>query len=85
MRPLLEPVLRARGEALGITSHPYDLCTVLIAQEAGVIVTGCDGEPLDAPMDTTTEVGFAAYGNRALRDLIEPALEKVIDRTVPGS
>jgi fructose-1,6-bisphosphatase/inositol monophosphatase family enzyme len=27
LRPLLEPSLRARGLALGICCHPYDLCT----------------------------------------------------------
>ena len=39
LRPLVEPVLRARGEALGLCAHPYDLSTELIAREAGVIVT----------------------------------------------
>ena len=76
---MADPIIRQ------ITSHPYDLCTVLIAQEAGVIVTGCRGEPFDAPMDTTTPIGFAAYGNEALRARIEPTLRNVLGSTVPGS
>ena len=39
LRPLIEPMLARRGRALGICSHPYDLCTELIAREAGVLVT----------------------------------------------
>lgn len=27
LRPLLEPLLQARGQALGLTGHPYDHCT----------------------------------------------------------
>ena len=29
LRPLMEPLLRARGLSLGICCHPYDLCTEL--------------------------------------------------------
>ena len=32
LRPLMEPLLRARGLSLGICCHPYDLCTELIAR-----------------------------------------------------
>ena len=35
LRPLMENVLRERGQSLGICCHPYDLCTELIAREAG--------------------------------------------------
>lgn len=37
LRPLVEPLLRRRGLALGICCHPYDLCTELIAREMGVV------------------------------------------------
>jgi hypothetical protein len=39
LRPLMESVLRKRGLSSGICCHPYDMCTELIAREAGVIVT----------------------------------------------
>ena len=50
LRPLMENVLRERGVSLGICCHPYDLCTELIAREAGVIVTDVRGERLSAPL-----------------------------------
>jgi fructose-1,6-bisphosphatase/inositol monophosphatase family enzyme len=39
-------VLAERGVVLGICCHPYDVCTELIAREAGVIVTDVSGESL---------------------------------------
>ena len=43
LRPLMEQLLTRRGLALGICCHPYDLCTELIAQELGIIVTDAQG------------------------------------------
>ena len=56
LRPLMEKVLAARGATLGICSHPYDLCTELIAREAGVIVTDLAGERLSAPLNVEADV-----------------------------
>src|SRR5947207_4246592 len=50
LRPLMEKVLAARGVTLGMCSHPYDLCSELIAREAGVIVTDAQGHRLKAPL-----------------------------------
>ncbi len=74
LRPLLEPYLAARGEALGICCHPYDLCTALIAHQSGIILTDERGGALDAPMSVEAEVGWIGYANAAIRDQIEPAL-----------
>ena len=74
LRPVIEPMLRARGRALGICSHPYDLCTELIAREAGVIVTDPAGRPLAAPLDVFSEVAWVGYANEAIRAAVEPAL-----------
>lgn len=49
LRPLLRPSLRQRGLLPGLCCHPYDLCTELIAHEAGVLVTDEAGLPLRAP------------------------------------
>lgn len=68
LRPLL-------GDRAGICAHPYDLAGWLVAAESGVLVTGLDGGPLDAPLDLTTDVGWAAYANEAVRALVEPALQ----------
>lgn len=74
LRPLLDRHMAARGEALGICCHPYDLCTALIAERAGVLLTDERGRELDAPFDVHAEVGWIGYANQAIRDQIEPAL-----------
>ena len=67
LRPLL-------GDRAGICAHPYDLAGWLVAAEAGVHVVRPDGGPLDAPLDLTSDVAWAAYANDAVRALVEPAL-----------
>lgn len=78
LRPLVEPLLARRGRALGICSHPYDLCTELIAREAGVVVTDPSGRPLAAPLDVFTDVAFVAYANQAIRSQVDPALRAAL-------
>lgn len=78
LRPLVEPVLRARGQALGLCCHPYDLCTEAIARSAGVIVTDERGECLTAPLDVTTDVAWIGFANPRLRDELWPALRDVL-------
>ncbi|MCW2681925.1 MAG: inositol monophosphatase [Frankiales bacterium] len=68
LRPLL-------GDRAGICAHPYDLAGWLVAAEAGVVVTGLDGRPLDAPLDLTSDVGWIGYANADIRALVEPALQ----------
>jgi hypothetical protein len=74
LRPLLDRHLAARGEALGICCHPYDLATILIARKAGVLLSDDRGGELDAPLDIHADVGWAGYANAAIRAQIEPAL-----------
>ena len=78
LRPLLRPVLAGRGLPPALTCHPYDICCVLIAQESGVIVTGADGGPLDAPLDVAAEVSWAGYANAQVRAQVEPLLQKAL-------
>jgi len=80
LRPLMEGLLAARGQALGICCHPYDLCTELIARELGVVVTGIGGAPLDAPLNVEADVAWAGYANEALRAQVAPALEAALRR-----
>jgi hypothetical protein len=75
LRPLMEDLLRKRGLALGICCHPYDLCTELIAREAGVLVTGIDGQPLSAKLAVEPDVAWAGYVNEQIRAQIEPLLQ----------
>jgi len=60
--------------------HPYDLCTALIAREAGVIITDPSGAAVDAPLDLTTDVAWVGYANEALRHAIEPVLQGALRR-----
>lgn len=78
LRPLTRQTLEARGEALGHCCHPYDICTALIAEEAGIVVHGADGKPLAYPLDTTTNVTWVGYANQTLAQEIEPVLEEIL-------
>lgn len=80
VRPLMERLLAARGITLGICAHPYDLCTELIAREAGVLVTDARGENLRAPLDVGADVAWAGYANEHIRAQIEPLLQEALER-----
>ncbi len=75
LRPLAERVLKDRGLELGLCCHPYDLCTELIAREAGIVITDEQDRRLQAPLDLETNVAWIGYANPTIRDLIRPALE----------
>ena len=74
LRPLLRGVLRDRGLPNPLCCHPYDLCTILIAEELGLAITDATGAPLDAPLDLESDVAWIGYANDALRRAVEPAL-----------
>ncbi len=71
LRPLFYKI---QNQPEGLCCHPYDCASMLIATEAGVILTNGLGEPLDGPFDTTTGLSWAGYANPRLRDRIEPLL-----------
>ena len=78
LRPLTEKMLNQKGLELGLCCHPYDICTALIAQEAGVILEGENQSPLDIPLDLNTPVTWFAYANEAIYDQISKPLQKLI-------
>jgi fructose-1,6-bisphosphatase/inositol monophosphatase family enzyme len=78
LRPTMERTLARRGLALGICCHPYDLCTELIAREAGVIVTDEHGGPLHAPLRVDPDVSWVGYANPEIRAQIEPLLQAAL-------
>ena len=80
LRPLMETILAKRGAGLGICAHPYDLCTELIAREAGVIVTDVRGDRLKAPLKVDADVAWAGYANERIRAQIEPLLQAAMER-----
>jgi hypothetical protein len=75
LRPLFFDAL---GLPKRLVCHPYDICTELIAREAGVIVTDENGAALSAPLDIRAPVNWVGYANPTLRDSIAPALQELL-------
>lgn len=80
LRPLMEPLLAARGQASGLFCHPYDLCTELIARKLGIIVTDASGQALAAPLDVSTGVSWIGYANNAIQEQIAPTLTSLLEQ-----
>ncbi|MDP3072092.1 MAG: inositol monophosphatase [Opitutaceae bacterium] len=66
--------------AATLCCHPYDICTALIAREAGCLIEAPDGGPLRAPLDTTTPVAWMGYANAHLARLVRPVLRRAMAR-----
>jgi fructose-1,6-bisphosphatase/inositol monophosphatase family enzyme len=71
LRPLVDPSAFA--------CHPYDVCTAMLLEEAGGVVTDARGGPLEVPLDTTTPVAWAGYANPTLAARIGPILAELVD------
>ncbi len=80
LRPLMETILAQQKLTLGICCHPYDICTELIAHELGVIVTSENGQPLNCPLDTHSDVSWAGYANSNIQQQIEPLLQHALQK-----
>ncbi len=87
LRPLMHELLRQRGQPVGLCCHPYDICTALIAEEAGVRLTDPWGRALDAPLDVHADVGWVGYANVTLQQQVEPLLQAALARRglTPGA
>jgi fructose-1,6-bisphosphatase/inositol monophosphatase family enzyme len=66
------------GDPPAMAAHPYDICTELIAREAGVIVTDLHGQPLSDPLSVHNDVAWLGYANPALHRLIEPVMQRLL-------
>jgi fructose-1,6-bisphosphatase/inositol monophosphatase family enzyme len=78
VRPLLLPPSQRHGETPMLCCHPYDMCTELIAREAGAIVCKANGQPLDAPLDVQSGVSWVAVANQTLAARLLPALQQAL-------
>jgi hypothetical protein len=78
LRAQMDPITQERGLPRSLCCHPYDLCTELIAREAGVIVTGVDGGPLKARLAVEPDVSWVGYANEHIRATIEPLLRAAL-------
>jgi hypothetical protein len=56
----------------------------MLLEEAGGVVTDPWGDPLDAPLDTTTSVAWVGYANSELAARIGPVLVDVLREHVDG-
>ena len=81
LRPL---ALAQLGLDSALACHPYDICTALIAQEAGCPIGDPRGEPLDAPLDTVTPVAWIGFANHELEAHVRPALTEMLERYFPS-
>lgn len=79
LRSLTKLIAAERNGAPGLCCHPYDLAGLVVAEELGVVVTGVDGGPLDAPLDTDSDVSWIGYANPAIRKAVEPHLHRLIE------
>ncbi len=70
LRPLVDPA--------AIACHPYDLCTAMLLEEGGGVVTDPWGAPLDVPLDTTTSVAWVGFANPTLAAKVGPVLADVL-------
>jgi fructose-1,6-bisphosphatase/inositol monophosphatase family enzyme len=80
LRPLMNNLLQKRQLALGICCHPYDVCTELIAREAGVIVTDVKGEQLNAELSVKPDIAWVGYANSHIQVQIQPLLTEALRR-----
>jgi hypothetical protein len=61
-----------------LVCHPYDICTALIAREAGCVIEAPLGGELEQPLDTIAPVAWVGYANPALARHIRPVLQRLI-------
>jgi hypothetical protein len=76
LRPLFFRILeRQRGGVVrGLECHPYDVAGMLVARQAGVILTDGFGRPLRCPLDVTTGVHWCGFANVTLAAAIQPVI-----------
>ena len=67
------------GHRGGLACHPYDVCTAMLLEEAGGVVTDPWGAPLDVPLDNVSPVAWVGYANEALAARIGPVLAELVD------
>lgn len=65
-------------ETVSLCCHPYDVCTALIAQEAGSRIVNLENNALDYPLDTTTNCSWAGFANNFLYERYHELLFAVL-------
>ncbi len=78
LRASLYRRLEREGKRIGHICHPYDLAAHLLGVEAGLVITGADDQPLDAPMNTTHPCDWIGYANAHIHAQVAPALRELM-------
>ncbi len=80
IRPNMNHLLRRKGQATMLCSHPYDFATWLIAREAGAAILTPSGDPFEAPAIANAEIGWIGFANQKLAEQYRPLLLEVLHR-----
>lgn len=81
IRTALYRYLEREGKGwTGHRCHPYDVVAHMIGNEAGLIITDIDNNPLNAPLDTTTPVDWIGYANKDIFNEVYPVLRKLLKK-----
>lgn len=75
LRPLVYRTLDIESSLL---CHPYDCCTAMLLEKAGVVYEHPLGGFPDAPLDTESGVPWIAYANANLASQARPVLNKIL-------
>ena len=78
VRPLLLAPAERHAQTAMLCCHPYDVCTELIAREAGIVVCKANGTLLDAPLDVDSPVSWVAFANIHLAATVLPVLQEAL-------
>ena len=78
VRTALFARLEKEGVTPGHVCHPYDVCCILIAQEAGMKITDIKGEPLDARLNVLDPVDWIGYANEKIEAQVKPIFERLL-------
>jgi hypothetical protein len=73
------------GWSAALACHPYDCCTAFLLEEAGGVVVTPWGDPLDAPLDTTTPVAWVGYANADLAARVQPVVSRLAAVCFPSA
>jgi fructose-1,6-bisphosphatase/inositol monophosphatase family enzyme len=76
--------LRPLVQTGSLACHPYDVCTALLLEEVGGVVTDPWGAPLAAPLDNVSPVAWVGYANEALAARIGPVLAELVQELRAG-
>lgn len=78
LRPLFHTIVeRQTGRSVrGLECHPYAMAGVLVARQAGVILTDGFGRPLDGPLDVSSGMHWCGYCNRHIQNLVAPVVSR---------